>query len=118
MMDGAVRSAERLEDEQHLLLLDQLAHLLHRLGGYSRHRGDEVDLAAVDAALMPIIPKCDLGPPDRPMAEAGPLYGMMLPVLISLSVAPAVFLWASGSARRSWRNAQSMNCWCHHFLLR
>jgi hypothetical protein len=41
-----------VEHQQHLVLLDQLAHLLDRLGrAVAVVVGDEVDLAAVDAAL-------------------------------------------------------------------
>src|SRR5260370_17965347 len=62
-----------MEDEQHLLLLDQLAHLLHRLGrAVAVVERDEVDLAAVDAAL--IVDHLEiggLGPPDRPVGGGG-----------------------------------------------
>ena len=45
--------AERVEHRQHFIALDQLAHLLHRLRGrVGVVVADEVDLAAVDAALF------------------------------------------------------------------
>ena len=47
------RRAERLEDQQHLVALDQLARLLDGLRrAIGVVIGDEVDLAAVDAALV------------------------------------------------------------------
>src|SRR5262249_15417224 len=46
------RRAERLEGEQHLVALDELSDLLDRLGrAVAVVVGDEIDLAAVDAAL-------------------------------------------------------------------
>ena len=54
LLDGGVgRGAERLEDEGDLVLLDELAHHLDRLGrAIGVVVADEVDLAAVDAALV------------------------------------------------------------------
>ena len=47
------RGAERREDQEHLVALDQLARLLHRLRrAVGVVIGDEVDLAAVDAAIV------------------------------------------------------------------
>ena len=47
-----VRGAQRAEHQQHAVALDQLARLLHALGGVVGVVGGEVgDLAAVDAAL-------------------------------------------------------------------
>src|SRR6185369_16270261 len=47
------RRAERVEGAQHLVLLDQLAHQLDRLGrNVAVVVADEVDLATVDAALL------------------------------------------------------------------
>ncbi|KEH14570.1 hypothetical protein GY15_03610 [Delftia sp. 670] len=47
-----VRGAQRAEHQQHAVALDQLARLLHALGGVVGVVGREVgDLAAVDAAL-------------------------------------------------------------------
>jgi hypothetical protein len=50
---GVAGGAERREDQEHLVALDQLARLLH---GFRRAVGvvigDEVDLAAVDAAIV------------------------------------------------------------------
>jgi hypothetical protein len=52
-VDGRVgRRAQRVEEEQHFFLLDQLARLLDRLGRVvAVVERDEVDLAAVDAAF-------------------------------------------------------------------
>ena len=50
---GIGRRAERVEQQQHLLLLDQLAHHLDGLRrAIAVVATDEVDLAAVDAALV------------------------------------------------------------------
>ena len=47
------RRAQRVHDEQHFVILDQLARLLHRLRrAVAVVIGDEGDLAAVDAALL------------------------------------------------------------------
>ena len=54
LVDGGIRRrAERLEQEQHLVLLDQLARHLDRLGrAVAVVVADEGQLAAVDAALI------------------------------------------------------------------
>ncbi len=54
LVDGAVGGcSEGLEQERDLVLLDQLADHLHRLGrAVAVVVADEVDLAAVDAALV------------------------------------------------------------------
>ena len=50
---GVRRGAERREDQKHLVALDQLARLLHRLRrAVGVVIGNEVDLAAVDAAIV------------------------------------------------------------------
>src|SRR5205814_8320928 len=50
---GVGRGAERVEQQQHAVALDQLAHLLDGLRrAVAVVVGDEVDLAAVDAALL------------------------------------------------------------------
>ena len=50
---GVGRRAERIEQHQHLVLLDQLAHLFDGLRrAVAVVAADEVDLAAVDAALL------------------------------------------------------------------
>ncbi len=47
------RRAERVHDEQHFVILDQLARLLHRLRrAVAVVIADEGDLAAIDAALL------------------------------------------------------------------
>src|SRR5258707_932055 len=53
-LDGRVRGrAEALEDEGDILLLDQAADLLHRLGrAVAVVQADQIELAAVDAALL------------------------------------------------------------------
>ena len=49
---GVARRAQRIEDQQHLVGLDQLARLFHGLGRIvAVIIGNEVDLAAVDAAF-------------------------------------------------------------------
>ena len=50
---GLGRSTQRVEHQKHLVAFDQLAHLLHRLRrAVAVVVTDEVDLAAVDAALV------------------------------------------------------------------
>src|SRR5208282_1938190 len=50
---GIARCAETLEDEKYLLLLDQLADLLNGpWRGISVVHTDEIDLAAIDPALV------------------------------------------------------------------
>src|SRR5205807_5557404 len=49
---GIWRRAQRIEDEQHLIALDQLAGLFDRLRrAVAVVIADEIDLAAIDAAL-------------------------------------------------------------------
>jgi hypothetical protein len=53
--------AQRIEDQQHLIALHQLARLLHGLGWtVAIVVGNEVDLAAVDAALGVDLPEVSL----------------------------------------------------------
>ena len=70
---GVRRRSERIEHHQHFVALDQLARLLDRLGrAVAVVIGDEVDLAAVDAAL--IVDHLEigfLGLADKPVGRCG-----------------------------------------------
>jgi hypothetical protein len=82
--------AQRAEDGEDLLVLDKAARLLDRLGrAVAVVERDQGDLPAVDAALF--VQHLDigrLGEAERGIAEPGPLYGMVWPSLISLSLTP------------------------------
>jgi hypothetical protein len=78
------------KDEGDLILLDELARLLEGLWGrVTIVDTDEVDLAPVDAA--PIVDHRQigsLGDADGPIGAGGLLYGMVWPILISVSEMP------------------------------
>ncbi|MGX0994111.1 hypothetical protein AB7M38_001403 [Bradyrhizobium diazoefficiens] len=101
--DRGVRGcAERLEDQQNLVALDQLARLLDRL----RRRigvviADEVDLAAVDAALVVDHPEeRGLSLSDHAIGRGRPAIGHDVADLdVGVAGAGVVFLLRRGRCR-------------------
>ena len=92
--DGVPSSLER---EQHFVALDQLAHLLDRLG---RAVGvvilDQIDLAALHAALIvDHLHIGGLGLADGGIGGSGPAERMVWPILISVSVAPVSYFFCA-----------------------
>ena len=71
------RRAQRIEDEQHLVALHQLARLLDRLGrAVAVVIRDEIDLAAVDAAFGVDLVEVGLfGLADHPVGGSGARIG-------------------------------------------
>src|SRR6202012_410560 len=70
----AGRRAQILEDQQYLVVFHELARLLHRLGrAEGVVIGNEIDLAAVDTALVVDHPeKGGLGPADQRVGRQRP----------------------------------------------
>ncbi len=118
---GVGRSAQRVEDQQHLVALDQPPRLFHR-----RRRtvgivvGDEGDLAAVDAALLvDLVEVGNLGLADHAIGGRRPTIRHDVADL-DLGVAGAGIVLAGGNGTsgggeddggRQCCGAQ--NCWAH-----
>ena len=102
--------AQALEDERNLILLDQPPDLLDRL------RRAVAVIAADQLILRPLMPprsliilkKASSARPIEPQGESGQLYGMVCPILISVSVTPgAYFFSADGRSAAAAANGQA-----------
>jgi hypothetical protein len=99
LLDGGIgRGAERAEDQQHGIALDQLARLLHRLRRtVAVIVGDEVDLAAVDAAI--VVDHAEIGThrlADDAVGRRRPTIGHDVANLdLGIGYAGVVFFWAN-----------------------
>src|SRR5690349_6169601 len=106
--------AERAEDRQHLLLLDELAYLLH---GARRTvpviEADELDLAAVDAAtLVDHAKESDLRLAVRPISRSGPAVRHRLAELdagVGDAGAVALLRVSGGEAEQQTQQLQRAN---------
>ena len=90
-MDGRVgRRSERAEQQKNVILFDEFAHLLHRLRRtVTIIAADEVDATTVYPPLfVEHIEIGGFGFANDAVGGGRPLYGIVLPILISLSVTP------------------------------
>ena len=93
------RRAQALEDQQHLVAFHELARLLHGLGrAEGVVVGDEIDLAAVDPALVvELLEERGLGPPDQRIGRQRTAIGHDVADLdFGIGSAGIVFLFGRG----------------------
>ncbi len=109
---GIAWRAQRIEDQQHLVGLDELARLLHRLRrAVAVVIGDEVDLAAVDAALgIELVEIGGLGLADRRIGRSRTRIGHDVADL-DLGIGRAGIIFLLGVGRACERNRYK-SCYC------
>ncbi|MHC2391758.1 hypothetical protein ACVIHB_006574 [Bradyrhizobium liaoningense] len=118
--------AQRVEDQQHLVAFDELARLFHRFGRrVGVVIGDEIDLAAVDAAFGVDLAEVGLlGLADHAVGGGGSAVGHDVADLdLGVGCAGIVFLLRgccrgkSGSQHEGSREGPQSHMHCRHLDL-